>query len=401
MLHGKKILLGVTGSIAAYKSAHLVRLLMKAGAEVRVITTPAALDFVTPLTLSTLSKNPVLSSFTNDESGNEVWNNHVELGLWADLFIIAPASSNTMGKMATGQCDNLLTAAYASAKCPVFVAPAMDLDMYAHPANQENMRKLESFGNHIIPSESGELASGLQGEGRMAEPENILLFVERVLREGLPLTGVKVLINGGPTYEAIDAVRFIGNHSSGKMAVSLANAALDLGAEVHLILGPSALKPCRNGLTVENVVSADDMHAAVLRQLNSANVIVLSAAVADYKPAAVLDKKQKKSESNWSISLVPTVDILSEVGAKRNDSQTLVGFALETNNEEEYAKDKLSRKKLDLIVLNSLRDKGAGFGHDTNKVILFDKHNNKLELPLMSKDEVATAIFKKIVDLHA
>lgn len=401
MLHGKKVLLGITGSIAAYKSAHLVRLLVKAGAEVRVVMTEAATEFVTPLTLSTLSKNPVLSSFTNDETGNSVWNNHVELGLWADLFVVAPASSNTLSKMASGQCDNLLTATYASAKCPVFFAPAMDLDMHAHPANRDNISTLQSYSNHLIPSEVGELASGLSGEGRMAEPENIIQFIEDTLRAGLPLSGKRVLINGGPTYEAIDAVRFIGNHSTGKMAVSLAKSALDMGAVVHLILGPTAQNLVRSGLTLERVVSTEEMHQAVMRELPSADIIVLSAAVSDYKPAEVLTHKQKKSSSDWSISLTPTVDILTDVGQKRKSNQTLIGFALETNNEEEYAQSKLERKKLDLIVLNSLRDAGAGFGHDTNKVILFDRNKNRTELPLMSKDEVAVRIFEKINELHA
>ncbi|GGH73696.1 bifunctional phosphopantothenoylcysteine decarboxylase/phosphopantothenate--cysteine ligase CoaBC [Phaeocystidibacter marisrubri] len=401
MLHGKKVLLGITGSIAAYKSAHLVRLFVKAGAEVRVVMTEAATEFVTPLTLSTLSKNPVLSSFTNDETGNSVWNNHVELGLWADLFVVAPASSNTLSKMASGQCDNLLTATYASAKCPVFFAPAMDLDMHAHPANGANISALQSFGNHLIPSEVGELASGLSGEGRMAEPENIIQFIEETLRAGLPLSGKRVLINGGPTYEAIDAVRFIGNHSTGKMAIGLAKAALELGAQVHLILGPTSQNLNRSGLTLERVVSTDEMHEAVMKALPKADIIILSAAVSDYKPAEVLTRKQKKSESNWSIALVPTVDILSDVGQKRTSGQFLTGFALETNNEEEYAQSKLEKKKLDLIVLNSLRDSGAGFGHDTNKVILFDRNKNRTELPLMSKDEVAVRIFEKINELHA
>lgn len=401
MLHGKKILLGVTGSIAAYKSAHLVRLLVKSGAEVRVVLTPAATEFITPLTLSTLSKNPVLSSFTNDATGASVWNNHVELGLWADLFIIAPASSNTLSKMASGMCDNLLTATYASAKCPVFFAPAMDLDMHAHPANQENISKLQSFGNHLIPSESGELASGLSGEGRMAEPENIVQFIEEHLSANLPLSNKTVLINGGPTYEAIDAVRFIGNRSSGKMAIALAETAALLGASVKLVLGPTHLRPTFPTIQTTLVESAEEMHAAVLKELDSADIIILSAAVSDYKPKQTSDKKQKKGDSNWNIELVPTEDILSDVGSKRSSHQTLVGFALETNNEEEYAQGKLERKKLDLIVLNSLRDAGAGFGHDTNKVILFDKDKNRTELPLMSKADVADAIFNKILELHA
>ncbi|NVK26659.1 MAG: bifunctional phosphopantothenoylcysteine decarboxylase/phosphopantothenate--cysteine ligase CoaBC [Flavobacteriia bacterium] len=401
MLRGKKVLLGVTGSIAAYKSAHLVRLLVKAGAEVRVVLTPTASDFVTPLTLSTLSKNPVLDSFTNDDSGAKVWNNHVELGLWADLFIVAPASSNTLSKMAAGQCDNLLTATYASAKCPVFIAPAMDLDMYAHPANQENLSKLESYGNHIIPSESGELASGLEGKGRMAEPENIVSHVEDILASSKPLYGKRVLINGGPTYEAIDAVRFIGNRSTGKMAFALAEAALELGAEVHLVIGPSHLSAQDSKLIITRVESTQEMHDAVMAEENEADIIILSAAVSDYKPKVQIQEKQKKSADTWNIELEPTVDILSALGAKKSEKQFLVGFALETQNEEEYALGKLERKKLDMIVLNSLRDAGAGFGHDTNKVIIFDSDKNRTEVPLLSKREVANVILEKIIERHA
>ncbi|KAB2814474.1 bifunctional phosphopantothenoylcysteine decarboxylase/phosphopantothenate--cysteine ligase CoaBC [Phaeocystidibacter luteus] len=401
MLRGKKVLLGVTGSIAAYKSAHLVRLLVKAGAEVRVVLTPTASDFVTPLTLSTLSKNPVLDSFTNDDTGAKVWNNHVELGLWADLFIVAPASSNTMSKMASGQCDNLLTATYASAKCPVFIAPAMDLDMYAHPANQQNLSKLESFGNHIIPSESGELASGLEGKGRMAEPEHIVAFVEDALAQDKPLYGKRVLINGGPTYEAIDAVRFIGNRSTGKMAFALAQAALELGAEVNLIMGPSHLNAADPKLTITRVESTQEMHDAVMSGEANADIIILSAAVSDYKPKVQIREKQKKSADSWNIELEPTVDILSALGAKKANGQFLVGFALETQNEEEYALGKLKRKKLDMIVLNSLRDKGAGFGHDTNKVIIFDADKNRTEVPLLSKREVANVILEKIIERYA
>ncbi|NVK03313.1 MAG: bifunctional phosphopantothenoylcysteine decarboxylase/phosphopantothenate--cysteine ligase CoaBC [Flavobacteriia bacterium] len=397
MLHGKKVLLGVTGSIAAYKSAHLVRLLVKAGADVRVVITPAASEFVTPLTLSTLSKNPVMDSFTNDDRGAKVWNNHVELGLWADLFIVAPASSNTLSKMASGQCDNLLTATYASAKCPVYIAPAMDLDMYAHPANLENLSKLESFGNHIIPAEEGELASGLEGKGRMAEPENIISFIESHIRSNLPLYGKSVLINGGPTYEAIDAVRFIGNRSSGKMAVALAQAALQLGAKVELVLGPTALEASHANLTITRVESTQEMYDAVTTRVKGADIIILAAAVSDYKPKTQIAEKQKKSKDDWSIELVPTVDILSEVGATRSSKQYLVGFALETQNEEEYAQGKLERKKLDMIILNSLRTQGAGFGVDTNQVIIFDKDNNRVELPLMSKLEVAQQIFEQIL----
>lgn len=400
MLRGKKVLLGVTGSIAAYKSAHLVRLLVKAGADVRVVLTPAASEFVTPLTLSTLSKNPVLDSFTNDDKGAKVWNNHVELGLWADLFIVAPASSNTLSKMASGQCDNLLTATYASAKCPVYIAPAMDLDMYAHPANLENLQKLESFGNHIIPAEEGELASGLEGKGRMAEPENIISFIEAHILSELPLHGKTALINGGPTYESIDAVRFIGNRSSGKMAMALAQSALDLGAHVELILGPTALDASHPNLKITRIESSEEMHKEVTNRVKAADIIILAAAVSDYKPKEQIAEKQKKSKDDWSIELVPTVDILSEVGESRSKDQFLVGFALETQNEEQYAQDKLKRKKLDMIVLNSLKSKGAGFGVDTNQVIIFHKDNNRVDLPLMSKREVADQIFEQILSKY-
>lgn len=393
MLRGKKILVGITGSIAAYKSAHLVRLLVKAGAEVRVVMTDAATEFITPLTLSTLSKHPVLTSFTNDESGMRVWNNHVDLGLWADLFIIAPASSNTMGKMATGQCDNLLTATYASAKCPVFFAPAMDLDMHAHPANRKNMDTLVSFGNILIPSGTGELASGLEGEGRMAEPEEIVDFVNQILLAQAPLNGKKVVINGGPTYEAIDAVRFIGNHSSGKMALALAEEALKLGASVNLILGPTHLSLSHPNLTLVRVTSADEMYKATTAITADADYVILSAAVSDYKPAVQIEEKQKKGDSNWSIDLVPTRDILADVGKNKTQGQVLVGFALETNNEEAYALGKLEKKNLDMVVLNSLRNEGAGFGHDTNVVTLFTRDKKSVKLPLLSKREVARAIF--------
>ncbi len=401
MLQGKKVLLGVTGSIAAYKSAHLVRLLIKSGAEVRVVLTPTASDFVAPLTLSTLSKNPVLDSFTNDDFGSQVWNNHVDLGLWADLFIVAPASSNTISKMASGQCDNLLTATYASAKCPVFVAPAMDLDMYAHPANQENLQRLESFGNLIIPSEEGELASGLEGKGRMAEPENIVQFISDYLQRSQPLSGKRVLINGGPTYEAIDAVRFIGNRSSGKMAAALCSVALEMGAKVDFVLGPSSIELEHSNLNLTRVESAAEMYDATVKLAPSADIIILAAAVSDYAPKHTLDSKQKKSNSEWNIELIPTKDILAQIGSNKQAGQFLVGFALETQNEEEYALGKLERKNLNMIVLNSLRDEGAGFGHDTNKVIIFDSDKNRVESALMSKSEIASFIFDQILAKHA
>ncbi len=395
VLSGKKILIGVTAGIAAYKVAGLVRLFIKAGAQVKVVMTPAAKDFITPLTLSTLSKNEVHSSFYNDDDENAVWNNHVDLGLWADLMIIAPATANTLSKMATGTSDNLLLATYLSAKCPVYFAPAMDLDMYKHPSTHKTFTKLQEFGNIMIPSESGELASGLVGQGRMAEPETIVDFIEKDIVSNLPLRGQKVLITAGPTYEAIDPVRFIGNHSSGRMGIELATVAANLGAQVHLILGPSSLQVEHSFINVINVVSAEEMFQAVVSNYDHCDIAIASAAVADYRPKHVSDQKIKKADTAFSIELERTNDILKWMGTEKKN-QFLVGFALETENEEENAKKKLKKKNLDLIVLNSLNDKGAGFKGKTNKVSLI---NHKFEIkafPLKTKAEVAKDIFDEI-----
>lgn len=395
ILSGKKILIGVTAGIAAYKTASLVRLLIKAKAEVKVIMTPAAKDFVTPLTLSTLSKNPVHSSFFDEEDEGAVWNNHVDLGLWADLMIIAPATANTLSKMTVGNSDNLLLATYLSAKCPVYFAPAMDLDMYKHPSTIQSFRKLQEFGNILIPSESGELASGLIGQGRMAEPTSIIEFIEKDILGKLPLRNKQVLITAGPTYEAIDPVRFIGNHSSGRMGIELAKAAADLGAKVDLVLGPSVLAVEHSRINVCNVVSAKDMYEAVVSLYDGCDIAIASAAVADYRPKNISIQKIKKKDTEFSIELERTNDILKWMGMEKKN-QFLVGFALETENEEENAKNKLKSKNLDLIVLNSLNDKGAGFKGQTNKVSLI---NHKLEIKafdLKTKSEVARDIFNEI-----
>jgi phosphopantothenoylcysteine decarboxylase/phosphopantothenate--cysteine ligase len=396
ILRGKKVLLGITAGIAAYKTASLVRLFIKAGAEVQVIMTPAAKDFITPLTLSTLSKNPVHSSFTNEEDENAVWTNHVELGLWADFILIAPATANTMSKMVSGNSDNLLLATYLSAKCPVYFAPAMDLDMYKHPSTTNSFEKLTSYGNIMIPSTSGELASGLVGQGRMAEPEDIVTFIEQDILGKLPLKGKKVMITAGPTYEAIDPVRFIGNHSSGKMGYELARAAAKLGAEVTLIAGPNHQSISHSSVKIVDVISAEDMYHAAHANFASADIAILSAAVADYKPKDVATQKIKKADSSLHIELVKTQDILASLGNIKS-KQFLVGFALETNNELENAKGKLTRKNLDMIVLNSLNDKGAGFGKPTNKVTIIDKKMNTLAFELKSKAEVANDIFTEIL----
>jgi phosphopantothenoylcysteine decarboxylase/phosphopantothenate--cysteine ligase len=397
ILSGKNILLGITAGIAAYKTASLVRLFIKAGANVKVVMTPASKDFITPLTLSTLSKNPVWSSFTNDDE-NQTWNNHVELALWADLFLIAPATANTLSKMATGTSDNLLLAAYLSAKCPVYFAPAMDLDMYKHESTKASLEKLQSFGNIMIPAESGELASGLVGEGRMAEPEHIVSFLEKHILKGLPLYNKTVLITAGPTYEAIDPVRFIGNHSSGKMGFEIAKIASNLGAQVILISGPTSQKTDNDAIKVIPVVSANDMYEEVHKYFENSDIAILSAAVADYKPKYVADKKIKKKETTFTLELEKTKDILASLG-KIKKNQLLVGFALETNNEIENAIKKLKTKNLDLIVLNSLSDKGAGFGLNTNKVSLIDSKENITHYNLKSKAEVAQDILSNILKL--
>ncbi|MDX1327230.1 MAG: bifunctional phosphopantothenoylcysteine decarboxylase/phosphopantothenate--cysteine ligase CoaBC [Arenibacter sp.] len=401
MLSGKNILLGVTGGIAAYKTTFLVRLLIKAGANVKVILTHSASSFVTPLTLATLSKNPVHSTFINEEDGSVSWNNHVELGLWADLMVIAPATANTMSKMAQGTCDNLLMATYMSAKCPVYFAPAMDLDMFVHPSTTETFKKLASFGNIMIPATSGELASGLVGEGRMAEPEDIVEFLVKDLVKGLPLRGKKVLITAGPTYEAIDPVRFIGNHSSGLMGYQLAQKAANLGAEVVLVSGPSHLSIQHSHIQLIKVTSAEEMFQEVHAVYEKMDIVICAAAVSDYKPKMVADQKIKKNDEELSITLVKNKDILFSLGQKKKE-QFLVGFALETENEEEHAIGKLKRKNLDAIILNSLNDTGAGFGKQTNKISYINKKLNIKTFGLKTKAEVANDILNEIINqLHA
>jgi phosphopantothenoylcysteine decarboxylase/phosphopantothenate--cysteine ligase len=397
VLKEKKILLGITAGIAAYKTAILVRLFIKLGAEVKVIMTPASKDFITPLTLSTLSKNPVHSAFYSKEDENELWNNHVDLGLWADYMIIAPASANTLSKMTSGICDNLLLATYLSSKCPVYFAPAMDLDMYLHPSTKENLKKLQNFGDVLIPPTSGELASGLVGEGRMAEPKDIVSFIERDILDKLPLKGKKVLVTAGPTYEAIDPVRFIGNHSSGKMGFAIANTAANLGAEVYLISGPSNEQMKHSLVHRIDVISAEEMYTEAHSYFNGVDIAILSAAVADYKPKNTATHKIKKAAASLELQLAPTKDILASLGEIKKH-QFLVGFALETNNELENAKGKLKRKNLDAIVLNSLQDKGAGFATDTNKITIIGKDFSFKTFELKSKAAVAEDIMEDILN---
>lgn len=394
ILNRKKILLAVTAGIAAYKAAFLVRLLIKKGADVKVITTPDALEFVTPLTLATLSKNSVEWEFYNDKGD---WNNHVELGLWADYMIIAPATANTMSKMSNGEVDNLVVATYLSAKCPVFVAPAMDLDMYKHPSTKINLDKLASFGNIIIPAESGELASGLTGEGRMAEPENIVQFIENQLLKTAPLYGKNVLVSAGPTYEKIDPVRFIGNFSSGKMGIEIAKSAADLGANVKLVCGPSNISTDGVGLERINVLSALEMKKAMEDNYVNADIVIMSAAVADYRPATMAEQKIKKNDDDMRIDLVKNPDILQGLGQMKQN-QILVGFALETQNEIENATEKLHKKNLDFIVLNSLQDKEAGFQKNTNKVSIISKKNEILKFDAKEKSDVAKDILNFIIE---
>jgi len=396
MLKNKNIILGVCGSIAAYKSAFLVRLLVKAGANVKVILTPDGANFITPLTLATLSKNPVYTQYFQEETG--VWSNHVELGLWADLIIIAPISANTLAKLSTGICDNLLTAVYLSAKCPVYVAPAMDLDMWKHETTQANLKTIESFGNTIIEPGSGELASGLYGAGRMAEPEEIISFLDHSIKQSLPLCGKKVLITAGPTYEAIDPVRFIGNHSSGKMGFALADELVKLGADVTLISGPTSQKESQP-LHRINIVSAHEMLNSCLAIFPETDITIMCAAVADYRPKVVADQKIKKQENSLLLELEKTVDILATLGKTKNDHQILVGFALETNDEENYAKGKLEKKNLDLVVLNSLNDKGAGFKSDTNKITIFNKALERTVFETKPKADVAKDICDAILKI--
>jgi phosphopantothenoylcysteine decarboxylase / phosphopantothenate---cysteine ligase len=394
MLQGKKILLGVTGSIAAYKAAVLVRLLVKQGAEVKVIMTEAAKDFVTPLSLSTLSKNDVLADMTD----NDTWANHVMLGRWANVMLVAPLSCNSLAKMANGLCDNLLMAVYLSATSPVVLAPAMDEDMWHHASTKENLKKIAAFGNHIIPVEKGELASGLFGEGRMAEPESIIKWLENFFNNKLELKGKKVLVTAGPTYEALDPVRFIGNHSSGKMGVAIAEEMKSRGAEVTLVLGPSNIAVAPN-IEVIKVKSANEMYEACISRFASTDIAVMSAAVADYTPVSIASKKIKKNDSVFNIELTKTKDILKSLGEIKKDKQLLVGFALETNNEKEYALKKLQTKNADMIVLNSLNDAGAGFGHDTNKITIFDKTGSEYNFDTKPKKEVAKDIVNTIIKL--
>ncbi|QNL51565.1 bifunctional phosphopantothenoylcysteine decarboxylase/phosphopantothenate--cysteine ligase CoaBC [Olivibacter sp. SDN3] len=407
MLKGKKIILGICGSIAAYKAATLTRLLVKAGAEVQVVMTPEATAFITPLTLATLSNKPVLTEYFDEHTGE--WNKHVHLGLWADRLLIAPASANTLAKLANGLCDNLLCAIYLSARCPVYFAPAMDLDMFSHPATQQNIQRLQSFGNILIPPDSGELASGLVGEGRLAEPEEITTFIEQSFATGgvskaredaaLPLAGKKALVSAGPTYEAIDPVRFIGNHSSGKMGYAIAETLQGLGADVTLVSGPTALAAPQQVLRID-VTSAKEMLEACTQTFTEADITVMSAAVADYTPVEVASQKIKKKDPHFSIALTKTTDILASLGAAKRPDQILAGFALETNNEEANALIKLENKNLDFIVLNSMQDKGAGFAGDSNKITIIDRNKQQTTFALKSKKEVATDICNYILTIY-
>ena len=396
MLKGKNILIGVCGSIASYKSAELTRSFVKVGANVKIVMTESATAFITPLTLSTLSKNPVFSSYYHKDSGE--WNNHVELALWADVFIIAPATANTIAKFSQGICDNLLCAVYLSAKCPVFLAPAMDLDMWKHPSTKKNIQTLTSFGNSFIQPGTGELASGLYGEGRMAEPQEIFEVIKTHFTASGLLKGKKVLITAGPTFEAIDPVRFIGNHSSGKMGFALAEACAALGAEVTLICGPTALSTDSNKIKRTDVTSAQEMYEASISLFEHADICILSAAVADYTPAYPANEKIKKDSSDFDLKLKKTKDIAAELG-KLKKQQIMVGFALETNNEESNALSKLERKNLDMIVLNSLKDEGAGFKGDSNKITIIKKDKQKLAFALKPKTEVARDIVNEIIRL--
>lgn len=396
MLKSKKIILGVSGSIAAYKIAILTRLLVKEGAEVKIVMTEAAKEFITPLTLSTLSKNPVLSAFVKDETG--AWNNHVDLGLWADVMLIAPATAHTLAKCANGICDDLLTAVYLSAKCKVMFAPAMDLDMYIHPSTVSNLEKLKSYGNQIIKSGYGELASGLVGEGRMAEPEELLVILEKYFSANPVLKDKKVLITAGPTQEAIDPVRFISNHSTGKMGYAIADKLAKAGAKVTLVSGQVALKKPDSSINLVKVHSAEEMYQASLANFEASDIIVLAAAVADYTPVVVADKKIKKKEDTFSIELVKTTDIARALGQQKRENQLMVGFALETDNEIANAKGKIQAKNLDMIVLNSLQDSGAGFGHDTNKISIIKKDDTIITFDLKSKQDVAQDIINAIIE---
>ena len=395
MLQGKNVVLAVTGSIAAYKSALIVRLLIKEGAKVKVVMTKSAIDFITPLTLSTLAKSEVYSDFTSNKDKG-TWNNHVDLGLWSDYMLVAPATANTLSKMASGEANNFMMAVYLSAKCPVFIAPAMDLDMYKHQSTKDNIEKLITFGNILIYPESGELASGLEGEGRLAEPEHIIDFLNNHIKSSQPLFGKKVLISAGPTHEALDPVRYLGNRSTGKMGYAIAEQAYELGAEVTLISGPVALKNPNKGIKRIFITSAQDLYSEMTNHFDESDIVIMAAAVADYTPKTVSDSKIKKKDGELVIELKRTQDILVGLSEKKK-SQFMVGFALETNNELENAIKKRKKKSLDLIVLNSLNDKGAGFAHNTNKITIIGKDNNITKFELKSKQEVAKDILNQII----
>lgn len=393
MLKGKKILLGITASIAAYKSIVLARLLIKEGAEVKVVLTPAAKDFVSPLVLSTLTRNKVLADLFNEDN----WENHVMLGRWADVMVIAPLSCNTLAKMAYGQCDNLLLAVYLSATCPVVIAPAMDEDMWHHPSTQKNIAILKEHGNRLIDVENGELASGLYGDGRMAEPENILTFIEEHFCRQTVLANKKALITAGPTYEPLDPVRFLGNHSSGKMGFALAEALYEKGADVTIVSGPVQIKTKYKGIRIITVQTAAEMYTACLHLHPAMDIEVMAAAVADYTPAEVAPEKIKKDDNGFALQLIKTKDILASLGASKKEKQLLVGFALETTNEKANALEKLKKKNADMIVLNSLRDEQAGFGYDTNKVSVFFANGAGVDMPLASKKDIAHKIVELII----
>lgn len=394
-LQDKHILLAVSGGIAAYKSAYLIRLLIKAGAQVRVLMSETAKAFITPLTLATLSKNPILVDFYDPENGD--WNSHVDIGLWADAYVVAPATANTLAKMVAGIADNLLLITYLSARCPVFLAPTMDLDMYAHPATQNNLRVLSQRGHYLIEPESGELASGLEGKGRMAEPENITDCLARFFAGNRPLSGKQIMVTAGPTYENIDPVRFIGNYSSGKMGYAIAEALAEAGAKVLLISGPVAIELDKAGIDIQKVVSAQDMYEACIAHFEQCDAAVMAAAVADYTPKGKANQKLKRQSKEMTLTLKSTRDIAATLGQQKRDDQLLVGFALESEDAIEHAQKKLVKKNLDLIVFNSLSEAGAGFNHDTNKVSLIDRDNNIQKFELKSKREVARDIVERMI----
>lgn len=398
MLQGKRVLLGITGGIAAYKSPLIARALIRAGAEVRVIATPSALDFVTPLTLSTLTGHPVVSTYTDDSDSHAVWNNHVELALWADLLVFAPLTANTLAKMVHGQSDNLLMGVFMSAKSPVYVAPAMDLDMYKHPATQQNLNQLESTGVQVIPAEHGFLASGLEGQGRMAEPDHIVHFIQNHLNEQQPLSGKRILVTMGPTREAIDPVRYISNRSSGKMGSAMVDEAIRLGAEVVVVSGPVTSRPSHSPAEWVSVESAVEMFDATMERFQQVDIAIFAAAVADYRPANPADQKIKKGQASMQIELIKNPDILAHCGAKKTQNQLVVGFALETHEEIAHAQKKLVEKQADLIILNSLNEAGTGFEHDTNAVYLIGSDTKSVRLELKDKTELAREIWDYIIE---